>query len=154
MDAIDRRILDLLQRDGKIKIKEIAAALNMSNTPIFERIKRLEKDGVISGYKAVVDRNKLGFHLTAFCAVSLESHHVEYIEQFVDDVRGLSEVAECYHIAGSFDYLLKLYMKDMEDYQIFVSKKLASLANIGKVQSSFVMTEIKNEKVLPTEPFI
>lgn len=149
IDAIDRRILQLLQKDGKMKIKEIASALKMTNTPIFDRIKRLERAGFILGYSTIVDKKKLGFNLTAFCSVTLEKHRKDYLIQFVKDVQGLPEVIACYHIAGIFDYLLKIYVKDMADYQNFITLKLASLDNIGKVQSSFVMTEIKNEQVLP-----
>ena len=149
IDAIDRRIIQLLQEDGKMKIKEIASALHMTNTPIFDRIKKLEREGYIKGYTAIIDKEKLGFKLVAFCTVSLESHHTEYLDQFVKDIQVLPEVIECYHIAGMFDYLLKLYVKDMADYQSFITQKLAALANIGRVQSSFVMTEIKNEVALP-----
>lgn len=149
IDAIDRRIIQLLQMDGKMKIKEIAHSLKMTTTPIFDRIKRLEKEGFIEGYSTRVNKEKLGFNLVAFCTVSLESHHKEYLHQFVKDVESISEVAECYHIAGMFDYLLKIYVKDMVDYQNFITQKLASLPNIGRVQSSFVMTEVKNNHVLP-----
>jgi Lrp/AsnC family transcriptional regulator, leucine-responsive regulatory protein len=149
IDAIDKRIIQLLQQDGKMKIKEIGNHLNMTNTPIFDRIKRLEKEGFIKGYTTIIDKEKLGFKLVAFCTVRLESHHEEYLTKFEREVKKLEEVAECYHIAGMFDYLLKVYVKDMVDYQSFITKKLATLKNIGKVQSSFVMTEVKNENILP-----
>ena len=132
-----------------MKIKEVAHALKMTTTPIFDRIKRLEREGFIEGYSTIVNKEKLGFNLVAFCTVSLESHHKEYLNQFVKDVENIPEVAECYHIAGMFDYLLKIYVKDMVDYQNFITQKLASLPNIGRVQSSFVMTEVKNNHVLP-----
>jgi len=150
-DAIDRRIIQLLQEDGKMKIKEIASALKMTNTPIFERIKRLEKEGYIKAYSAIIDKEKLGFSLVAFCNVTLETHHKTNITQFVNDIGKLSEVVECYHIAGLYDYLLKIYVKDMVDYQDFITNKLASIPNIGRVQSSFVMTEVKNNNVLPLD---
>lgn len=149
IDAIDKRIIQLLLNDGKMKIKEIAHQLNMTNTPIFERIKRLEKEGYIKGYTAKVDASKLGFTLVAFCSVTLERHHKEYLSQFIEEVKELAEVIECYHIAGMFDYLLKIRVQDMENYQHFITHKLANLSNIGRVQSSFVMTEIKNEDHLP-----
>ncbi len=149
LDAIDRRIIQLLQQDGKMKIKEIAEQLNMTNTPIFERIKRLERDGYIEGYSAKVNKKKMGFGLMAFCSISLELHNEEYIGRFVEEISDLDEVIECYHIAGMFDYLMKIYVQDMEHYQTFITKKLAALRNIGKVQSSFVMTEIKSGGVLP-----
>ncbi|MFT5386070.1 MAG: Lrp/AsnC family leucine-responsive transcriptional regulator, partial [Saprospiraceae bacterium] len=117
--------------------------------PIFDRIKRLEKEGFIKGYSTIIDKEKLGFKLVAFCTVRLERHHKDCLNEFERDVKELPEVAECYHIAGMFDYLLKVYVKDMVDYQYFITKNLASLKNIGRVQSSFVMTEVKNDNVLP-----
>lgn len=149
LDATDRRIINHLEQNAKMTIKEISIKLNMSTTPIFDRIKRLEKTGYIKGYTAVVDSKMMGFNLIAYCTVTLETHHKEHIQQFVSDVHQLSEVIECYHIAGLFDYLLKIYARDMNDYQLFITEKLASIKNIGKVQSSFVMTEIKSEKTLP-----
>jgi len=147
LDAIDKRIIQLLQQDAKMKMKEIAEALHMTTTPIFERIKRLEQQEFIKGYTAVVDKKKVGFGLMAFCSVSLEKHHEDNIEKFVAEINALPEVLECYHIAGMFDYLLKIIVKDMNDYQHFLTRKLAKVKNIGKVQSSFVMTEIKQEQV-------
>lgn len=148
IDAIDKRILNLLQADGKMKIKEIAAALKMTTTPVFERIKKLEKEGFIKSYSANVNRQKLGYSLLAFCSVTLEKHEQNGLEKFIEEVQDIPEVIECYHIAGMFDYLLKVCIKDMNDYQKFVTQKLSTLSNIGKIQSSFVMTEIKNEQVL------
>jgi len=145
LDAIDKRIIEMLQNDGKVKIKEIAGELKMSNTPVFDRIKKLEREGYIESYTALVNTKKLGFSLVAFCTVTLEKHHQELIQQFEKDVKELQEVMECYHIAGMFDYLLKVYVKDMEDYQQFITRKLAKIDNIGKVQSSFIMTEVKKE---------
>lgn len=148
LDAIDKRILQLLQADAKTTIKEMAHHLNMTKTPIFERIKRLEREGFIKGYTALVDRQKLGLTMVVFCTVSLKVHHAEFLERFEADVMHLPEVMECYHIAGMFDYLLKVVVRDMEVYRHFVSKKLAALENIGKVQSSFVMTELRHSTVL------
>ncbi len=151
MDDVDKRIVSELQKDGKLKIKELAAMLNMTNSPVFERIKKLESEGIISGYNAQINPKKLGFKLIAYCSVTLENHHKETIEQFVKDVEDLPEILECYHIAGLFDYLLKIVVRDMEDYQIFVTQKLSILQNIARVQSSFVMTEIKKTQQLPME---
>lgn len=149
VDAIDRKIIKLLQQDGKMRIKEIAAQLGLTNTPVFDRIKRLEADGVITGYTAKVDRSKLGFQLIAFCSVSFDQHQRELIRNFEEDIAKLDEVLECYHIAGMFDYLLKVLVVDMDQYQQFITEKLASIQYIGKVQSSFVMTEVKQEQVFP-----
>ncbi|MFT6337680.1 MAG: DNA-binding Lrp family transcriptional regulator [Saprospiraceae bacterium] len=149
IDATDKRIIHKLQLNGKETIKEIANSLGMSTTPVYERIKKLERDGFIEGYTTIVNKEKMGFQIVAFCTVSLESHHTDFIEQFESDVKSLPEVMECYHIAGMFDYLLKIYSTDMVDYQNFITQKLAAISNIGRVQSSFIMTEVKNEKVMP-----
>ncbi len=149
LDAMDRRILKMLQFDGKATIKEMANQLNMTNTPVFERVKRLERDGFIKQYTAILDRQKIGLHMVVFCTVSLKVHHADFLERFEQEVTCLEEVVECYHIAGMFDYLLKVVVRDMDVYRQFVSKKLAALENIGKVQSSFVMTEIRHSTALP-----
>lgn len=149
LDATDRRILKMLQFDGKATIKEMANQLNMTNTPVFERVKRLERDGFIKQYTAILDRQKIGLQMVVFCTVSLKVHHADFLERFEQEVTCLEEVVECYHIAGMFDYLLKVVVRDMNVYRQFVSKKLAALENIGKVQSSFVMTEIRNSTELP-----
>ena len=148
LDATDLRILDLLQRNSKLTTKEIAAHIGMTTTPVFERIKRLEKNGYVDKYIALLNREKLGLTLLAFVNVSLKEHNTAYLEKFVESVISLPEVMECYHVAGLFDYLLKVIVKDMDEYQHFVAKKLAGLDNIGKVQSSFVMTEIKSSTAL------
>lgn len=143
IDPTDMRILNLLQEDAHLTNKEIAAQLGLSTTPVFERIKRLEEDGIISQYVALVNRQKLDYALLAFCNVSLKEHSRNFLKQFENEVRSLKEVIECYHVAGMFDYLLKVVVKDMDAYQDFIVNKLAALDNIGNVQSSFVMTEIK-----------
>jgi DNA-binding Lrp family transcriptional regulator len=151
IDAIDRRILQLLQKDGKMKIKEIAGHLNMTTTPVFDRIKRLERDGYIRGYSTIVDREKLGFDLVTFVSLTLDKHHMDYVELFEKDIHALREVVACYHIAGRYDYLLKVVVEDMQAYQGFITQKLGTLPYIRRVQSSFVMTEVKMEKGVPLD---
>ncbi len=148
-DETDVKLIRLLQENGKSTIKELADALNLSNTPVFDRIKRLEKAGIIVGYSARVNRHELGLELMAFCTLTLKGHNASFLAQFEEDVNGLDEVIECYHLTGSFDYLLKVLVRDMSDYQEFVTKKLTALANIDRLQSFFVLTEIKNEVVFP-----
>lgn len=149
LDAADRAILQLLQSDAFLTTKEIAARLNLTTTPTFERIKRLEREGYIARYAALLDRRKVGYPLLVFCDVSLKEHNRDFLLRFEQEVAGLPEVTECHHIAGAFDYLLKVVVHDMDDYQRFVKEKLAALENIGRVQSHFVMTEVKNSTVLP-----
>ena len=150
IDEIDSKILTLLQKDGKMTFKEIANELDLTTTPVYERIKKMEKNGVIQSYKAIVDRRKLGLQLLVFCNVSLKEHQASFLENFENDIVNFPEVISCYHIAGMYDYLIQLTVKDMDDYQVFISKKIANINNIAKVQSSFVMTEVKTNQDLPT----
>lgn len=143
MDHIDHKIVRLLEANAKLRIKEVAAELEMSTTPIFERIKRLEREGVILGYHARLNHKKLGQDLLAICAISLQEHRSAYIDTFEKDIVAFDEVVECCHVAGQFDYLLKVRTVDMDAYHHFVSRKLASLDNIARVHSSFVMTQVK-----------
>jgi len=149
LDKIDLQIIHSLQKDAKMKIKEIAAELNMTNTPIFDRIKKLEQAGVIMGYSARIAKEKVGLHLVAFCSITLDKHNQNNIKQFELEIKKLEEVIECYHIAGMVDYMLKVVARDMIEYQSFIATKLAALDNIGRVQSSFVMTAVKDEGMLP-----
>jgi len=151
-DELDIRIMQLLQENAKYTIKEISSYLHLTPTPVFERIKKLEADGFIKGYEARLDRKKVGKNLLVFCQVVLESHHRDKIKTFERDVVQFSEILECHHIAGNNDYLMKILVGNMDEYQNFIKNKLASLENIGKVQSSFVMSEIKSDHKIPLNP--
>jgi len=144
LDSVDLKILTLLENDAKLRTKEIAARVGLSTTPVFERIKRLEKDGIILGYQAKINRHALGRSIMAICSISLNQHRTEYLEKFEKEIVNFAEVAECLHVAGQFDYLLRVTTADMESYRNFVTTKLASLKNIAQVRSSFVMTEVKS----------
>ena len=149
IDPIDKSILALLQKDGKITFKEIASQLNLTTTPVYERIKRLEREGYIKSYKAILDRKKIGLNLLVFCNISLKEHQASYLAQFEKDIKEFNEVISCYHIAGMYDYLIKISVQDMDVYQHFIANKLANIKNIARVQSSFVMTEVKSAIDLP-----
>ncbi|WP_462253846.1 Lrp/AsnC family transcriptional regulator [Ekhidna sp.] len=149
MDAIDRKLIMMLQRNGKLTMKELSSELGLSITPIYERLKRLERNGVITGYHAGVNPKNAGFGFEVFSSVTLESHKAEFLREFEVEIAKFPEVMECYHLAGSFDFLLKLLVKDMDDYATFVNKKLAKLNNIRLVQSMMVLKNIKQSKVLP-----
>lgn len=151
LDALDRKILLYLQEDAHITTKELASKLSITSTPIHERIKRMERNGYITRYVALVDKRKVERSLVGFCNVWLKEHSHTFLKKFEQEVLSLQEVTECYHIAGNFDYLLKVMVKDMQSYQHFIVNKLAKLDNIGNVQSSFAMTEIKHSTVLPLE---
>lgn len=148
LDETDYKILHLLQEDALITNKEIAARLGLTTTPVHERIKRMERDGVIQKYTAVLDRRKLDKNLIVFVNVSLKEHAKEFLEKFENDVQLLSEVVECYCISGDSDFLLKIIVKDMDEYRSFILNKLAALSNIGNAQSHFVVTEVKQASIL------
>ncbi len=143
LDAIDLQILDLLSKNGKLGNKEIAAVIGLSTTPTFERVKRLEKKGIIKGYVAILDKKKIGKGLKVFCQVSLKSHNAEIIDGFEAEIVHLLEVSACYHIAGDFDYSLFIEVADMDEYQQFLKQKLANIPNIANVQTAFVMSTLK-----------
>lgn len=143
LDEIDRKILTLLSSNAKMGNKEIAAEIGLTVTPTFERIKRLERQGVIKGYSVQLDKKKIGKGLHVICQVSLKAHNLDLLVGFEDEVVHLNEVSACYHIAGNYDYLLSIEVKDMDEYQKFLKEKLASIPNIANVQSSFVMSNLK-----------
>jgi DNA-binding Lrp family transcriptional regulator len=145
LDAIDRRILFYLQSDCRLNTKEISTKINLSVTATYERIKRLEKSGIIKGYVALINKEKVGKALMAFCSVTLQLHSKELIKKIELAIGKIDEVMECFHVAGTYDYLLKIVVSDMNQYQEVITNKLAVIENIGQVQSNFVMTEIKNE---------
>ena len=144
LDNIDRQILHLLQLNAKATIKEIATAMGMTTTPVYERIKRMEEAGYICNYVALLDKSLLGLGLVVFCKASLKDHSAEALQTFEAEVKSLKPVLECYHIAGNFDYLLKIVLPDMDAYRQFMTEQLTGLPNIKKVQSSFVMSEVKH----------
>lgn len=148
LDHIDLKLLGLLQESSKRTNKELAAKLDLSVTAIFERIKKLERSGVISRYMAIIEPRKVERSFMAFCQIKLVQHTKTNVNQFEKQVAGLSEVLECYNVSGEYDYLLKVLVKDMEAYREFLLQKLTTLEHIGSTQSTFVISEIKNSKVL------
>ncbi|MGB5458332.1 MAG: Lrp/AsnC family transcriptional regulator [Eudoraea sp.] len=148
IDAKDREVLALLQEDSKRTTKEYANRLGLSTTAVYERIKRLEKTGVINRYVALVDKNKVNKAFMVLCHVKLIQHIKEYVLQFEREVVQLEEVSECYHISGDYDYILKVNVSDMETYREFMVTKLTAIKNIGSTQSSFVINEVKYSTAL------
>jgi Lrp/AsnC family transcriptional regulator, leucine-responsive regulatory protein len=132
-----------LQFDSKQTIKELSDKINLTPTPVYERIKKLEENGCIIGYKAQIDRFSIGLSLMVFCNISLKEHQAKFLSQFEKEIQPLDEVMACYHLGGMYDYLLKICVRNMDEYQKFIANKLANIKNIANVQSSFVMKEIK-----------
>jgi Lrp/AsnC family leucine-responsive transcriptional regulator len=144
MDATDFKILNLLQANAKVTTKELSNQLFLSNTAIFERIKKLEKLKVIDKYVAILNKNKINRNFIVLCHIKLTHHTKSSIKKFEDDIKQLSEVSECYHISGDYDYIIKVCLENIETYRNFLVSKLTSLENIGSTHSTFVMGEIKN----------
>lgn len=148
LDATDIEILYALQQDAKVNTKELSEKLHISKTPIYERIKRLENDGYIKGYTALVDNKKIGLPLIAFCNVSLAVHDDEHIRRFQQEIKDIDKIMECYSIGGIYDFFLKVVLKDLDAYNRFVFEKLTKVHGIVKMQSAFVLNEIKHTTVL------
>lgn len=148
LDETDVKLLNALQKDAKANTKELCDKLNLSKTPVYERMRRLEKEGVIKGYSAIIDNKKVGLPLVVFCNVSLAVHDDEHIERFKKDISGIEEIMECYSTGGFYDFLLKIVLKDLDEYNTFVFEKLTKVHGIVKMQSSFVLSEIKHKTEL------
>lgn len=143
-DKMDQRILNALQQNARLNTKEIAHRVGLTVTPTYERLKKIEKTGVIKSYVTLLDREKIGKNLAAFCNVTLQVHSLPLLKKFEAAMSKVEEVMECYHVAGTYDYLLKVVVSDMNRYQDFLTNKLAAIENIAHVNSLFVMTEIKH----------
>ena len=142
-DPIDAELLRMLQLDSKKTTKEYANSLSLSTTAVYERIKRLEKSGVIKRYVALLDKKQVEKAFQVLCHVKLVQHIEKNVLLFEREVKELEEVAECYHISGDYDYILKVHVSDMEAYRDFMVRKLTAISNIGSTQSSFVINEVK-----------
>ncbi len=145
LDETDIRILQLLQHDARITTKEIADKLGKSVTPIYERIRKLEESGYIQRYVALLNKEMVGKNLIAFTTVQLKEHSQAALRGFEREGIKFQEVMECYHLTGQFDFLLKIAINDMNEYNAFLMTKLATLPNIGVVQTFFVLSEGKVE---------
>lgn len=143
LDEMDLKILRCLQEDAKMTTKQIAAKVNLSSTPVFERIKRLESEGYIKKYVAILDPEKMGRGFLVFCSVKLKQMNRDVAKDFVSVIKGIPEVTACYNVAGEFDYILTIYAPDMKYYNDFIINVLGTIESIGSILSTFVMKEIK-----------
>ena len=143
LDQIDLKILRTLQKNAKLTTKELAEAVNLTPTPVFERQKRLEKQGYIKRYVAVLDPDKLNQSLMVICMVKLQQINNSIAQRFMAEINKLPEVIECYNTSGNYDYMLKVRSSDMKHYQEFILNKLGVIENVGSIESTFVMSEVK-----------
>lgn len=145
LDSTDIQILRILQNNARLTTKEVAAQVNLSTTPVFERIKRLEREGYIQRYVAILDAEKLNQGFVVYCSVKMRQVNHEIATSFSNFVRGIPEVTECYNISGAFDFLLKIHSPNMKYYQQFVLEVLGRMEYLGHIESTFVMETIKHE---------
>ena len=148
LDQKDLAILELLQQNARITVKEISDKINLSTTPVYERIKRMEETGVIKQYATLVDHAKVKKGLMVICYVSLKQHNKMAGAKFIKTIREMNEVIECYNISGEFDFMLKVVVENMDAYYDFHVNRLSEAENIGNVQSVFVMGIIKQTHVI------
>lgn len=144
LDAIDKKLLTLLQNDSKQTNKQLSLQLSLSVTAVYERIKKLEKEGVIRKYVAMIDKEKINKSFLIFCHVKLLQHSKEFLSNFEKEILKLDEVLECFHVSGDYDYILKIHVSDMKEYREFMVTKLTTIRHIGSTHSIFSINEVKN----------
>lgn len=149
LDAIDRKILRILQEDGRITNVDLSRKVNLSPTPCLERVRRLERDGYILGYRARLNPAKLDSGLLVFAQVTLDRTTPDVFERFKQDVMGVPQVLECHMVAGGFDYLIKVRVADMAAYRLLLGDHLAKLPGILQTHTYVVMEEVKDQPGLP-----
>lgn len=149
LDEVDRAILEALQDDGRLSNVELARRVHLSPPATHARLRRLEKNGYIRQYAAIVDRERAGFDLLCFIQVSIQLHQPDQVEQFRVAVRAMPEVLECHHITGEYDYLLKAALRNRKDLERFVVDRLTPMPGVARIHTSLVLTEVKATTALP-----
>ena len=145
LDKVDLQILRTLQENARLTTKELAAQVSLSSTPVFERLKSLEREGYIKKYIAVLDADKLNQGFVVFCNVKLRRMNKDIAMEFTRIIQNIPEVTECYNISGSYDYLLKIHAPNMKYYQEFIINVLGTIDSLGSLESMFVMDEVKHD---------
>ena len=148
LDSTDKKLINLLQNDSKQTTKQLSLQLNLSVTAVYERIKKLEKEGIIEKYVAIINKNKIEKSFLVFCHIKLIQHSKEYVTTFEREVLKLEEVSECFHVSGDYDYILKIYVKDMDAYRNFMVTKLTAIKYIGSTHSTFSIEQVKNTNAI------
>ena len=148
MDAVDRKILEFLQKDAKLTAKEMAEKLSLTPTPIYERIKKMERLGIIKAYVALVDEEKVDRGLTVFMNITIKEHHNEFRKKFIEDISNLEDVVELYHTSGSYDFLAKVRFSNIKDYKDFLINDITAIKNIGDIDSQIVLDNLKSSTVI------
>lgn len=151
LDRTDRRILNILQKDGGTTNVELARQVGLAPATTLDRVRKLRQNGVIRGYVALVDSAKVEQSTVAFVSISLQEHGAERLDAFRTHVESLPEVMECYHVSGESDFLLKVVARDIGTYEDFLLHRLTSIPFIGRIHTSFVLSTVKHDTRLPID---
>jgi len=149
LDKTDRKLLALLQQDCTLSLIELAEAVNLTSTPCWKRIKKLEEEGVILGKVALLDAEKLGLTLNAFVRIKTQQHSSQWYQNFVEQIESFPEVLSFYRMAGEYDYLMQVQVADMKSYDNFYKKLVSAVPGLLDVTSNFAMERIKSTTHLP-----
>ncbi len=149
LDKIDKNLLELLQNDGKISNSQLAEQVSLSEAPCWRRVRRLEQDGYITGYQALLDHRLLGFGVIAFVQVKFSSHRIELAQEFEEAVQTLPQIMACYNVTGSADYLLHVLAEDLESYGDLTLNTIRKLPGVDAIHSSLCLREIKTSTKIP-----
>ncbi len=149
LDATDRKILEILQRNAKITNAQLSQEIGLSPAPTLERVKKLENSGVIQSYHAKLDSNKIGLGVSTFVMVSLKGHNKDNIETFVSRIESIPEIVECHHVTGSGDFILKIVAEDISTYQMLMLETVSNIDIVDNMQSMVILSTFKDSKVMP-----
>ena len=148
MDSTDKKIIEILQENGRITKQELATKIKLTPPATLERVRKLEKNNIIKGYKAIVNPESVGRDMVAVVLVELSLHRSDAIERFQRDVAEIPEILDCYHISGSWDFLLKVAVGTMQEYESFLLKKLTKVTGFSRSETAFVLSMLKHEEML------
>ncbi|HMZ08928.1 MAG TPA: Lrp/AsnC family transcriptional regulator [Anaerolineales bacterium] len=151
LDELDKALLRELQTDGRLTNVELARRISLSPPATLTRLKRLEKDGYIRNYAAIIDREKAGYDLLCFIHIGMQTHQFEQVENFRKLVQDMPEVLECHHITGEYDYLLKVVFRSRKELERFAVNRLTPIPGVSRIHTSLVFTEVKSTTALPLE---
>ncbi|MBO6585794.1 MAG: Lrp/AsnC family transcriptional regulator [Gracilimonas sp.] len=149
LDATDKKIIAILQQEGRMANNELAKRIELTTTPTLERVRRLEREGIIEGYSAKVNKESVGRGFTAFVKVTLSVHQLNLLEEFTSAIKEIPEILACYHTTGDGDFLLHVVAKDTKDYEQLMRNKLTTLPDVERLHTSIVLNTIKDQSPIP-----
>lgn len=151
IDAVDRKILAILQQDAHTTMEKLSEAVGLSPSPCARRVRNLEASGVIKRYVAVVDQDKAGLPVSVFASIRLERQREDELDRFAKAIARWPEIVECYLMTGQRDYLLRIVVKDLPAYEAFLKRTLTRLDGVASIESSFALSQVKHAQALPVE---